>query len=207
MNRVPLIAIIDDDADLRQALRMLLTSKGFEARPYASAQGFLDCSEPDKFDCIITDVRMPDMTGVELLLKMKQTGLTVPVIVITAYADVPLAIQVMKEGAVDLLEKPFNDEMLLNAVKAAFSFGTGDRGRDAEIRSIRSRLSTLTARENEVLSGLLGGQLNKVIAHNLGIGMRTVETHRAAIMEKMQAENLSELLRMYLIADLDRNRT
>jgi two-component system response regulator FixJ len=97
--------------------------------------------------------------------------------------------------------------MLLNAVKAAFSFGTGDRGRDAEIRSIRSRLSTLTARENEVLSGLLGGQLNKVIAHNLGIGMRTVETHRAAIMEKMQAENLSELLRMYLIADLDRNRT
>jgi two-component system response regulator FixJ len=205
MNSPPLIAIIDDDADLRQALKMLLTSKGLDARPYTSAQNFLACSEPEKFDCVVTDVRMQDMTGVELLIKMKRARIAVPVIVITAYADVPLALQVMKEGAVDLLEKPFNDEMLLGAIHAALVHGSDQRARDAEIQLIRNRLATLTPRENEVLDGLLAGQLNKVIAHNLGIGMRTVETYRATIMEKMHAESLSELLRMSLIVDLDQN--
>ena len=204
MDRPPLIAIIDDDADLRQALKMLLTSKGLDAGPYTSAQNFLACSEPEKFDCVYGCADAGYDRG--RASNQDETGANpVPVIVITAYADVPLALQVMKEGAVDLLEKPFNDEMLLGAIHAALVHGSDQRARDAEIQLIRNRLATLTPRENEVLDGLLAGQLNKVIAHNLGIGMRTVETYRATIMEKMHAESLSELLRMSLIVDLDQN--
>lgn len=205
MNDRMRIAIIDDDVDLRLALNMLLTSKGFEARPYASARSFLDYNEPGQFDCVITDVQMPDMSGVELMITMKQVGLTVPVLVMTAYADVPLALRVMKEGAVDLLVKPFDDTMLLSAVQKALSQGTDQRARGSEVRLIRNRIGTLTPRENDVLKGLLAGQINKVIAHNLGIGVRTVETHRATIMEKMHAENVAELLRMSLIVELDRH--
>jgi len=199
------IAIIDDDAELRQSLNLLLKSNGFESHPYGSAQGFLDCSDPESFDCVVTDVRMRDMSGVELLVAMKRAALSVPVLVMTAYADVPLALKIMREGAVDLLEKPFNDATLLSAVQKALSQGAGQRARESEIRAIRNRLETLTPREKDVLKGLLAGHLNKVIAHDLGIGVRTVETHRAVVMEKMQAENIAELLRMSLIVELDRH--
>jgi len=182
---------------------MVLESRGLHAETFASARQFLESVKPDGAGCVLTDVRMPDIGGIELLVKMKEAGLTLPVIVMTAYANVPLAVQAMKEGAIDLLEKPFKDDALLAAVRAALIYGEDKRARDNEIRAIRKKLETLTARENDVLAGLLKGRPNKIIAYDLGIGVRTVETHRATIMEKMGAGSLSELLRMSLISGVD----
>jgi two-component system response regulator FixJ len=139
------------------------------------------------------------MTGIELLLKVKNMGLSLPVVVISAHADVPLAVQAMKEGALDLLEKPFTDESLLSAVRQALAYDSGKRARDLQAQEIQRRLTTLTSRENEVLAALLRGQPNKIIAHELGISVRTVEVHRANVMAKMQAGSLPELVRMSLV--------
>jgi len=194
------ISIIDDDPDVRHALRSLLASNGYSAQDFPSARSFLDSAEREGFACVLTDVRMPDMDGVELLIAMRAAHMTAPVLVMTAFADVPLAIKVMKQGAVDLLEKPFDSTILLAAVRTALAKGEDSREREAEIRSIRKKLDTLTPREHDVLSGLLAGRPNKIIAYELGVGTRTVESHRAAVMEKMGADSLSELVRMSLIA-------
>jgi two-component system response regulator FixJ len=194
----PRVHVIDDDAAVRDALRLLLTTEGLEVVTHDSALGFLASIDRADTGCVVTDVRMPEMTGMELLLKVKEMGLSLPVIVISAHADVPLAVQAMKEGALDLLEKPFDDEALLTAVRQALAFDSGKRAQSTQEQEIARRLTTLTGRENEVLAGLLKGQPNKIIAHELGISVRTVEVHRANVMAKMQAGSLPELVRMSL---------
>jgi two-component system response regulator FixJ len=193
------VHVIDDDAAVRDSLRLLLATEGLDVVTHDSAIGFLSSIDPATTGCIVTDVRMPEMTGLELLLEVKGMGLSLPVIVISAHADVPLAVQAMKEGALDLLEKPFDDEALLAAVHHALALDSGKREQDSQEQEIARRLTTLTSRESEVLAGLLKGQPNKIIAHELGISVRTVEVHRANVMAKMQAGSLPELVRMSLV--------
>ncbi len=199
MSRAPIVHIIDDDAAVRDALKLLLATEGHDVETHESPIGFLEAIEPTDVGCIVTDVRMPEMTGIELLLKVKEMGLTLPVVVISAHADVPLAVQAMKEGAMDLLEKPFDDEALLTSVRSALAHSSGQLAQQTEAQEIVRRLTTLTSRENEVLAALLRGQPNKIIAHELGISVRTVEVHRANVMAKMQAGSLPELVRMSLV--------
>lgn len=198
MSATPIIHVIDDDAAVRDALRLLLTTEGHSVVTHDSPLGFLADVDNEGTGCIVTDVRMPEMTGLELLQKVKELGLSLPVVVISAHADVPLAVQAMKEGALDLLEKPFDDEALLSVVRHALALDSGKREQDTQAQEIARRLTTLTGREHEVLDALLRGLPNKIIAHELGISVRTVEVHRANVMAKMQAGSLPELVRMSL---------
>lgn len=200
MNQAPIVHVIDDDAAVRDALKLLLATEGHEVQTHESPIEFLQSIDRRELGCIVTDVRMPEMNGIELLLKVKEMGLTLPVVVISAHADVPLAVQAMKEGAMDLLEKPFDDEALLASVRSALAHSTGRLAQHAEAQEIAKRLTTLTSRENEVLAALLKGLPNKIIAHELGISVRTVEVHRANVMAKMRAGSLPELVRMSLSA-------
>lgn len=199
MSEPRIVHIIDDDPAVRDSLQLLLATENFAVRTHASARDFLTGVEPSETGCVVTDVRMPELSGFDLLANMKERRLDLPVIVITAHADVPLAVQAMKAGAIDLLEKPFDDEALLASIRHALLRRHNEFGADAEAAMVRERLATLTARESEVLSGILKGQPNKIIAHELGISVRTVEVHRANVMAKMRAGSLSELVRMSLL--------
>ncbi|HYA81278.1 MAG TPA: response regulator FixJ [Methylocystis sp.] len=192
------IHIVEDDPDVLQSIRMLLETEGLSVKTYASAENFLEFAESHAEGCIVTDVRMPGMSGVELLQQIKARGFAVPVIVITAHGDIPLAVNCMKLGAVDLLEKPFNPEALISAIRQALARRSGVSDDDAQ--DLRARLSTLSARESDVLKGLLKGLPNKIIAHELGISPRTVEIHRANVMRKTKAGSLAELVRMAISA-------
>jgi two-component system, LuxR family, response regulator FixJ len=196
------VHVIDDDNAARQSLEFLLRSAQIEVRSYPSAVAFLEVLPTIKSGCVITDVRMPDMTGLELLQRMRDSDVGIPVIVITGHGDVPLAVQAMKSGAIDFLEKPFDDHLLLAAVKTALSRMKGDARRDAETAELRERFATLSNREREVLEGLVAGNPNKTIAYDLNISPRTVEVYRAHVMTKMKAGSLSELVRMAMIAGL-----
>jgi two-component system response regulator FixJ len=202
MSGPKIIHVIDDDPAVRDSLRLLMTTEGLYVRTYPSARAFLDSvgREEDEEGCVVADVRMPELSGFDLLEKMKEKRLRFPVIVITAHADVPLAVQAMKAGAVDLLEKPFDDNVLIASVRNALLRNCARQESSSEAQEIRQRLASLTAREKEVLAGLLKGQPNKIIAHELNISVRTVEVHRANVMSKMRAGSLSELVRMALLA-------
>ena len=202
MTDTPVVHIVDDDPAVRDSLGVLLEVEGFNVQTHSSARAFLDSVEPDEKGCVLTDVRMPEMSGIELLAKMKERHLTLPAIVITAYADVPLAVHAMKLGAVDLLEKPVGDETLLASVRHALTHGNDEKLRRAETQTIRTRLEGLTERENEVLTGLLMGRPNNMIANDLGLSTRLVEALRASVMAKMKAASLAELVRMSLTAEL-----
>ncbi|HEY8163421.1 MAG: response regulator FixJ [Methylocystis sp.] len=195
------VHVIDDDAAVRDAVGLLLSTEGYKVHAYPSAPAFLKTAPAQREGCVVTDVRMPEMNGIELIAKMREDKLSMPVIVLTAHADVPLAVEAMKLGAVDLLEKPFEDEALLAAVGAALERRSAEDTRARESLVIKNRLASLTRRENEILAGLLKGLSNKVIAHDLGISIRTAEVHRANIMAKMRAGNLAELVKMALAAD------
>jgi two-component system, LuxR family, response regulator FixJ len=192
--------IVEDDPAVRESLALLIKSAGLATRTYASARGFLEAN-PAPSGCVISDIRMPDTTGLELLAELRSRRIWVPVILITAYADVPLAVKAMKLGAIDFIEKPFDDEVMTSAVRAALARRGDARAGDAEALAARDKLATLTGRERDVLDGLLKGNLNKTIAHDLGISVRTVETYRANVMMKTQARSLSELVRMSLVAN------
>jgi two-component system response regulator FixJ len=194
-----IVHVVDDDPAVRDSLRLLLKTERFSVLAHASARDFLAVVSPDETGCVVTDVRMPEKSGFELLADMKALRIGLPVIVITAHADVPLAVRAIKAGAVDLLEKPFDDEALLKAVRLALNRGP-DAALDAEAAAARERITRLTGREKDVLSGILGGRSNKLIAHDLGTSVRTVEAHRAHLMAKMRAGNLSELVRLSLLA-------
>lgn len=194
------IHVIDDDPAVRDSLTVLLSAEGFRVKTHHSARHFLGYFEPYESGCVVTDARMPEMTGLELMETMKARRMSLPVVVMTAYADVALAVQAMKHGAFDFLEKPFDNEALVSCVRMALAQEQEDHFRVAEAQSIQARLSTLTAREGEVLSRLLHGLPNKVIGRELGISVRTVEVHRANVMLKMNAGSLSELVRMSLAA-------
>lgn len=197
-----IVYVIDDDESARHSLEFLLDVAGIRVRTFASADALLKSSPPLSGACVVTDVRMPGTNGVELAEKLKQRGAACPVIVITGHADVPLAIQAMKAGAADFIEKPFDDEAILSAIHKALADKTGDEQLQAERSEVLGRIGLLSAREREVADGLVAGKANKVIAFDLDISPRTVEVYRANAMMKMQAKTLSDLVRMMTIAQL-----
>ncbi len=195
-----MVHVIDDDEAVRQSLEFLLRTVGLMARTYESAAAFLNALPTVETGCVITDVRMPGISGIELLRRLSEMQVKLPVIVITGHADVPLAVEAMKNGAVDFLEKPFEDELLLGSVRSALHRSQQDAARDAQRAEVEARLATLTNREREVLDGLVAGKPNKIIAFDLSISPRTVEIYRANVMTKMAAASLSELVRMALVS-------
>lgn len=201
MSSEAVVHVVDDDLAVRRSLAFLFASDGLPVRLHESASAFLDGLEAMQPGCVLTDVRMPGLDGIELLRRLKAHGLGFPVIVMTGHADVPLAVEAMKEGAVDFIEKPFNDHLLLAAVRGALARRSVAGETDARTVAARERLAGLTAREAQVLKGLVAGKPNKVIAYDLGISARTVEIHRAHVMTKMQAGSLSELVRLSMLAE------
>ena len=196
------VHVIDDDEAARQSLAFLLGTSGIEVQTHESAVAFLKAATELEGGCIITDVRMPEVSGIDLLRRLNELRLEIPVIVITGHGDVPLAVEAMKIGAADFLEKPFDDEMLLASVRAALDRRDRDRRRRAEQAEIERRLAMLSNRERDVLEGLVAGRANKQIAFDLGISPRTVEIYRANLMTKMEAATLSDLVRMAVIAGI-----
>jgi two-component system, LuxR family, response regulator FixJ len=196
------VHVIDDDEGVRESIEFLFRSAQFEVRVYESAPAFLSKLSQVPGGCIVTDIRMPEVSGIDLLQRLRELKSTLPVIVMTGHGDVPLAVEAMKAGAVDFIEKPFDDDVMLAAVRAALTRGETAGKRDAERADIEERIKRLSPRELDVLQGLVGGHPNKVIAYNLGISPRTVEIYRANLMSKMQAPSLSDLVRMALIAEI-----
>jgi two-component system response regulator FixJ len=189
-----IIHVVDDEEAARKSLAFLLTVAGFAVRVHESATSFLATAPSLRNACLITDLRMPDMTGVDLLQRLKADGIRIPSIVITGNADVPMAVEAMKAGAIDFIEKPFTDEVLIAAIRRA-ARDLGDAGGD-DVERIRLRLAELTERENQILAAVVSGLPNKAIAFDLAISPRTVEVHRANVMSKMGARSLPELVRM-----------
>ena len=194
------VHVIDDDEAMRDSLCFLLETSSLRARAYESAVQFLEQADDLAPGCIVTDVRMPEMSGLELVRRLKERGVPHPMIVITGHGDVPLAVEAMKAGAVDFLEKPFEEEALLRAIRSALAKGALSAADEAERQRLRDVFDALSPREQEVLQGVVDGKLNKVIAFELGISPRTVEVYRANVMSKTGARGLSELVRMVLLA-------
>jgi two-component system response regulator FixJ len=199
MSEEAVVHVIDDDEAVRDSLSFLLGTANVTVRTYDSALAFLNTVGERGSGCIIADVRMPDMTGIELLGRLRANKIGIPVIVITGHGDVPLAVEAMKAGAADFLEKPFDDDIMLTAVRAALSRYHDDSRRELERAEIDKKLQILSRRELQVLEGLVNGLPNKTIAYEHSISPRTVEVYRANVMTKMQAKSLSELVRMALI--------
>jgi two-component system response regulator FixJ len=195
----PVVHLIDDDEGVRQAVAFLLTTSGFAVRTYESAVAFLGAIASVQPGCIVTDVRMPGMDGLALQRALKERGVGLPVIVVTGHADVPLAVEAMKSGAVDFIEKPFNDDTLLSAIKVAIGRHARDAEHDNEAAVIQTRLDSLSPREREVLDGLIVGLPNKTIAYRMNISARTVEVHRANLMARMGARSVADLVRMVFV--------
>ncbi len=196
------VHIVDDEEPVRKSLAFLLTMMGFTVRVHDSASSFLAAAKTIGKACLVTDLRMPDMSGVELLEKLKETGTSIPAVVITGHGDVPMAVAAMKAGAVDFIEKPFEDEALVEAIKRAASQLEESPAPMVDTVTLRARLDNLSDRERQVLSAVVVGLPNKTIGFDLGISPRTVEVHRANIMSKMQARNLPELVRMSMAMGL-----
>lgn len=202
MADMQIVHIIDDDEAVRDSLKFLLESAKFQTRTYDSAVDFLAQTAELANGCIVSDIRMPGMTGIDLLNELKSRNSALPVIVITGHGDVPLAVEAMKAGATDFLEKPFNDDVMLRAVQDALNKAATKATREQDRAEIREKLDSLSNRERQVLDGLVRGAPNKTIAFDLGISARTVEVYRANVMSKMGAHSLSELVRLALVAGI-----
>lgn len=185
--------IVDDDPAVRDALQWLLRSRGVASRAWHTAEGFLNAAGPHLCGCILLDVRMPGMSGIELFDRLRALDCRLPVIFLTGHGDVPMAVQALKDGAFDFVEKPYDDNALVDKVVDALAHDSKRNAREVSINSVRNRLAQLTQREHEVMQQILGGKLNKVIADELGIAMRTVEVHRSHIFEKMEVRSAVEL--------------
>jgi len=194
------VHIVDDDEGVRQSLAFLLSTAGIPVRLYESAIAFLAALPGLQGGCLITDVRMPGMTGLELICELSARSVPLPAVVITGHGDIRLAVEAMKAGAVDFIEKPFEEEAILRAVRLAERRAEKENRVFADEGAVASKLASLSQRERQVLEGLVEGHSNKTIAHALGISPRTVEVYRANLMVKMQAKSLSELIRMALLA-------
>jgi two-component system, LuxR family, response regulator FixJ len=190
------IYIVDDDEGVRNSLRFLLKSVGLASRTLASASEFLTSYQPDQHGCLVLDVRMPGMSGLDLQRQLNLRGATIPVIFITGHGDVPMAVEAMQHGAFDFLQKPFRDQDLIDRIQRALERDRHTRAHLAQHAAIRTRLDTLTPREREVLLLMIRGKANKVMAGDLGVSQRTVEIHRARVMEKSGADSLAQLVRM-----------
>ena len=197
-NKNPLVMVVDDDAGVRNAMRSLLKSVGLNSQLYASAQEFLATYNASQPGCLILDIRMPGMSGLELQQELNLRGATIPVIFMTGHGDIPMAVEAMQHGAFDFLQKPFRDQDLLDRVQRALARDAKLRESLGEHAKIRTRLDTLTEREREVLDLMILGKQNKSVAQELGVSPRTIEIHRARVMEKMEAQSVAELVRMML---------
>ncbi len=192
------VMVVDDDAGVRNAMRSLLKSVGLTSQLHASAQEFLGSYDPAQAGCVLLDIRMPGMSGLELQQELNLRGATIPVIFMTGHGDIPMAVEAMQHGAFDFLQKPFRDQDLLDRIQKAIARDARLRVSLGEHARIRSRLESLTAREREVLDLLIQGKQNKAVAQVLDVSPRTVEIHRARVMEKMDAQSVAELVRMML---------
>lgn len=191
-----MVCVVEDDSMVRQSLVMLIGTLGVEVRGYATGRSFLDDPASRETSCVVLDVRMPGLGGLEVQARMTELSMTAPVIFITGHGDVPMAVEAMRGGAVDFLQKPFNNQVLLERVRQAIS-RSRDLRAEAEQRGIaEARLASLSPREREVLALLTAGRMNKAIAAELGISAKTVEDHRASIMRKMQVRSVAELVRL-----------
>jgi two-component system response regulator FixJ len=200
MNANYIVHIVDDEEPVRKSLAFLLTMSGFAVRLHESATAFLAAAAGLSDRVLVTDLRMPDMTGVELLRSLEAAGALMPAIIITGHGDVPMAVEAMKAGALDFIEKPFEDAVLIDAIQRAAQRVAAQPTERSDIATIESRLSQLSERERQVLTGVVAGLPNKAIAYDLDISPGTVEVHRASVMSKMQARSLPHLVRMALSA-------
>ena len=196
------VHVIDDDDAMRESLDFLLDSAGLTARTYASAAEFLAVADAAEPGCVVTDIRMPGMNGLELVGELKSRGVALPIVVITGHGDVPLAVEAMKAGVADFLEKPFSDDVLLATIRRCLDGLAQSESQQAEARRINEIFDQLSPRERDVLRGVVAGKPNKVIAHELGISPRTVEVYRANVMTKTRANAVSDLVRMAMVVGL-----
>ena len=197
------VHVVDDEEPVRQSLSFLLASAGFAVRTHASATAFLDIAPGITNGCLVTDLRMPDLDGVQLLRRLKEIGASLPTIVVTGHGDVQMAVEAMKNGALDFIEKPFTDEVLIESIRRAVERASSALDAAAADSRVRERVGSLSDRELEVLRGIVRGLPNKAIALELALSPRTVEVYRANLMNKMQANSLAELVRIVMNVDLD----
>lgn len=196
------VFVIDDDEAIRSSLKWLIESVGMRVETYSSADAFITDYYPGRAGCLLLDVRMPGMSGLDLQERFTEQEIRIPIIIITGHGDVPMAVRAMKAGAVDFIEKPFNDELLLDSIRRALLLDTEWRTMQAERSDIATRLAHLTPREHEVMEMVADGRSNKEIAQLLSVSAKTVEAHRAKVMEKMRASSLAELVRMVVSANV-----
>ncbi len=202
MNEEPTVFVVDDDPAVRKSLRWLIESVGLNVSTFGSANDFLDALRPGQCGCLVLDVRLPGISGLELLEKLSDRDGNLPVIVITGHADVPMAVRAMKYGAVDFIEKPYSDQILLERIQQAMADDARERQGQADVEAIRKRADSLTTREQEVMQMVVAGKANKQIASDLDISQKTVEVHRARVMSKMSANSVAALVRMNILAGL-----
>ena len=194
----PTVYIVDDDSGVRSSIRVLMKSVGLAAAPFASAKDFLQAYHPNHPGCLVLDIRMPGMSGLELQEALNEKGAVLPVIFITGHGDIPMAVEAMRHGAFDFLQKPFRDQDLIDRIQQALERDAETRQSLQEHSRIRARIASLTPREREVLELLTSGKANKMMAQDLGLSQRTVEIHRAHVMEKMGAKSVAQLVRMVM---------
>ncbi|MDH5324091.1 MAG: response regulator transcription factor [Gammaproteobacteria bacterium] len=197
------VYVVDDDKLARESLEWLIESVGLPVRVFESGQAFLTAYQSGLAGCLVLDVRMPDINGMDLHAKLQAEGCTLPVIIMTGHADVAMAVRAMKAGVYDFIEKPYNDSLMLERIQSAIAFDLDNRKAQERVESVKSRLDALTPREYEVLKLVLKSTANKVIAAELGISVKTVELHRSNLMTKMRATSVTELVRLALIAGLE----
>ncbi len=199
------VHIVDDDADVREATALLLETAGYSTALFSGADELLAAVSPEAAGCLVLDVRLPEGNGLSLQRELAQRGIRMPIVFITGHGDVPMAVQAMNEGAFDFLEKPLDDDALLDRVAKALERDTERREHEANVSDIEDRLARLTPREREVMEGILEGKLNKVIGHELAMSTRTVEVHRARVLDKLGVRNASEMVRLVLTSPQYRN--
>jgi two-component system, LuxR family, response regulator FixJ len=196
--RKPVVYIVDDDDGMRRALTVLMTTVGYQPAAFVRPAEFLEKYDPNQAGCLVLDVRMPEMSGLEVQQQLNRNGALIPVILITGHGDIPMAVQAMKDGAFDFLQKPFRDQDLLDRINAALKQDAQNRESVDRLADLRQRAESLTPREREVMALVVDGKANKVIAIDLGLSERTVEIHRANVMEKMAARSVAHLVKMHL---------
>ncbi len=199
-DRYPIVYVVDDDPAVRQSLQWLIESLGLHVRTHGSAGEFLDAYDHRRPGCLVLDVRMPGMSGLELQEQLNADGISIPVVFITAHADVPMAVRALRRGAADFIEKPFNDQQLLDCILAVIDHSTRAHRRIAETTMLKDRLNSLSERERQIIELVVAGEPNKAIASILAVSTKTVEAHRANLMRKMGARSLAELVRIFVSA-------
>lgn len=197
----PTVFVVDDDEPVRDSIAMLLHSVDIRHQTFATAQEFLDAYDASQTGCLVLDIRMPGMSGLELQEKLVEANAPIPIVFITGHGDIPMAVEAMKRGAIDFIRKPFRDQELLDRIHEALNADANNRSEFEAVADIREKVALLTPREHEVFERVTRGQANKVVAIELGISERTVEIHRSQVMQKTRARNLAELVRMKLALD------